>query len=342
MTKYYELDQRCGVDYFDNFDLQEAISRGQRTACEQRTKSVGQMRGGSVGAVIDNEIYGVCHRLAYLRFHGIEKPLPEEIELMTNQGEGNEILWERDLQLGLPEHLYALNQEQFTCEWEIDGIKGSGSPDIVIFDRRTELPVRGLELKNISSASTMKSSHYELKPKTDHLIQAANYSLRMGDQYLNGKPLPYQLVYSSRSIHQVFAMAENAKKAILERPTDVEWRYGKPMSVKPFHRIYNLDWDVDGTLRYWTPGMDRWVNTKLTREAIDKYYRAVSQLIDAKNELGPRPAARHLDGSSSYSPCNYCDFADVCSSKERMSTTEFKDHAQQLVNEMRAKRGLTD
>jgi hypothetical protein len=342
MTKYFELDQRCGVPEFDDLDLQRAVSDGQLAAAAQRTKSVGQMRGGSVGAVIDNEIYGVCHRLAYLRFHGIEKPLPEEIELMTNQGEGNEILWEKDLQLGLPEHLYALNQEQFTCEWEIDGITGSGSPDIVIWDRRTDLPVRGLELKNISSASTMKSSHYELKPKTDHLIQAANYSIRMGDQYLGGKPLPYQLVYSSRSIHQVFAMSEKARKPVINNPVDVEFRYGKPMSVKPFHRIYNLHWDVDGTLRYWTPGMKNWVNTKLTRESIDKYYKAVTTLIDSKNELGPRPVTRHLDGSSSYSPCNYCDFSDVCNAKERQSTAEFRDHATQVATEMRRARGLKD
>lgn len=342
MTKYYELDYKCGIPEFDDLDLQAAVTNGQVRALAERSLSKGQLRGGSVGAIINNEIYGVCHRLAYLRFHGIEKPLPEEIELMTNQGEGNELLWERDLQLGLPEHLYALNQEQFECTWEINGVSGSGSPDIIIMDRRTELPVRGLELKNISSASTMKSAHYEMKPKTDHLIQAANYSIRMGDRYLKGKPLPYQLVYSSRSLHQVFAMAKNAQKAVLDNPVDVEFRYGKAMTVKPFHRIYNLHWNVDGTLRYWTPGMKSWQNTELTRESIDKYYEVVGQLIDKKNELGPRPVAKHLDGKSSYSACNYCDFADVCNSKERMSTQEFRDHAEVVAAELRDKRKIKE
>lgn len=338
MPLYNELDYSCGVAEFDDLDLLSIVSDGQRAALSQRKKSQGQLRGGSVGAIVDNEIYGICHRKAYLRFHGIETPLDEPIELMTSQGEKNEDIWLTDLQQGLPEHLYVMDQTQFDCSWDVSGVPASGSPDIVIWDRNTDLPIRGLELKNISSASTMKSSHYELKPKSDHLIQAANYSLRMGDQYLGGKPLPYQLVYSNRSIHQIFAMSEKARKAILDKPVDVEWRYGKPMSVKPFHRVFNLHWNVDGKLRYWTPGLKNWVSTKITRESINKYYTVVGKLIDEKNELGPRPSSKHVDGSSSYSPCNYCDFSEVCASKERMSTQEFRDHATEFANELYKKR----
>ena len=104
--------------------------------------------------------------------------------------------------------------------------------------------------------------------------------------------------------------------------------------------MYNLDWSPDGTLKYWTPGLKSWVQTELDKESIDKYYDAVGNKIDEKNELGPRPTTKHLDGKSSYSPCNYCDFANVCNSYERMSTSEFKDHATKLTQELWANRGV--
>lgn len=344
MTNYRDLEQKCGVKELDDLDIVKVLTDGQNVQANQRTLSPGIVRGGSAGALIDGQVFGNCHRKSWLRYNGIETPLETTIELMTNQGEKNEDIWLEELRDGLPEHLEVRDQDSVECVWSFPWkvgrkyAKGSGSVDLSIWEKETNTPVRGLELKNLSSVSTVKSVHYELQPKTDHLIQAANYSLRMGDQYLGGKPLPYQLVYSNRSIWHIFAMSEKVKAAVLDKGWDVEWRWGKPMSVKPFHRVYNLDWDVDGTLRYWTPGLESWVSTKITRESIDNYYEVVSSKIDAQNNLGPRPSANHVDGSKSYSPCNYCDFSEICKLNEEMSPQEFKDHATKFANEQWEKR----
>lgn len=343
IKNYRDLDYNCGVKDLDGLDLVAAATEGQRKLASQRKPEPGMVRGGSVGAIINNQIHGICHRKAYLRYHGIEVPLPTEIELMTNQGEKNEEIWFNDLQYGLPEHLYVIDQEQLKVVWNtVFGIDGKMSQDLLIWDRRTDLPFRGLELKNLSSVSTAKSVHYELRPKEDHIIQAANYSLRIGDKYLNGKPLPYQLVYSSRSIWQMYAMGDKAKQAIVEKGWDVDWKWGKPSAILPFHRVYHLDWNLDGTLRYWTPGLRQWVQTQLTRESIDNYYDAVSIKIDKQNHLGPRPTTQHLDGKSAYSPCGYCDWSSICDQFENASVDEFKDQARLYAKQKKEERGLDD
>jgi hypothetical protein len=160
----------------------------------------------------------------------------------------------------------------------------------------------------------------------------------MQDAFKLDKPLPYQLVYSNRSIWHVFAMGEKAKKPILANPVDVEFRWGKPMTAKPFHRVYQIDWTEDGRMQYWTPGYDKPAVTNLTRESIDAYYDVVANKIDEQANLGPRPTTKHLDGSTTYSPCNYCDYSEICNSKENISPTEFLDRAQEMCQEKWAER----
>ena len=128
-------------------------------------------------------------------------------------------------------------------------------------------------------------------------------------------------------------MSEKVRKVILERGWDVDWKFGKPMSVLPFHREYLIDWDIDGRCRYWTAGYKDWVVTNLTRQSIDDYYGVVSAGMDKNNNLGPRPTTKHLDGKSAYSPCGYCDYSPVCAIGDRLTTTEFKDHATKLADE---------
>lgn len=329
VKNYRQLDYNCGIKDFDSLDLVAAATRGQDVLASKRTPTPGVVRGGSVGAIIGDQVHGICHRKAYLRFHGIEVPLPVEIELMTNQGEKNEEIWFNDLQNGLPEHLYVIDQEELKVPWEtVFGVPGGMSQDLLLWDRRTDLPYRLLELKNLSSVSTVKSVHYELRPKEDHIIQAANYSLRVGHHFLNGKPVPTQLVYSNRSIHQMYAMGDKAKAAIVEKGWDVDWKWGKPSAILPFHRVYHLDWNLDGTLRYWTPGLRQWVNTQVSQETIDRYYDVVSIKMDAENNLGPRPTTKHIDGKSAYSPCGYCDWNQICDNYETRSVQEFRDQAQ--------------
>lgn len=348
---YRQLDNSCGVKELDDFDIVACLTKGSEKRQSDRPTSPGQLRGGSTGAIIDNNVHGVCHRKAYLRFMGIETPLKTPVTLMTDQGCMNEVLWLDELRTkgALPAHHYALNQTQFDCTWRTkDGDEGSGSPDIVITKRdptkskskkhiwipEADTMVRGLENKNISSISTAKSAHYELRPNENHIIQAANYSIRMGQAYNGGKPLPYQLVYSSRVIWHFFAMSEKNKKVILDKGWDINWMFGRPMSILPFHRTYTLDWNPDGSLRYWTPGMKQWVTTQVSQESIDKYYEVVSQSIDSERNLGPRPTLKHVDGRSAYSPCSYCDFNSVCDLDEDMAPQEFIDRCKVLAAEL--------
>lgn len=332
--KYWDFD----LPTADSFDLVQCLKTGQNVIANAREAKPGIVRGGSIGAIIEDRVHGTCHRKAHLRYHGIETPLDLEIELMTKQGEKQEEIWMAELAAGLPDPLVAKDQTQFECTWTAgegpNKHHGSGSPDVVIWERDTDYPVLGLELKNLSSASKMKSVHYELRPDQTNLIQAANYSLRMGDLYRNGDPLPYQLVYTSRNIWQVFSLPEKVKKIVVEKGWDVDWKYGKPMSVLPFHRVYHLKWAEDGFLHYWTHGLSAWVPTKLNRDAIDHYYQVVSTQMDRENNLGPRPTTMHLDGSTAYSPCEYCDFKVVCDSYENLSVTEWRDHAKIFADDM--------
>jgi hypothetical protein len=176
---------------FDDFDVVEIVSQARNKMAQDRhaERKFGTVRGGSVGAIINNNVYGVCHRKAYLRYYGIETPLDGPIELMTTQGEKNEELWLEELAAGLPEGYVVKDQNEFPCVWDVgvkafafkkDGtlgkkkvdVTGSGSPDVTIWNKE-DYPVLGLELKNISSFSKTKGAHYELRPNNDHLIQAA-------------------------------------------------------------------------------------------------------------------------------------------------------------------------
>jgi hypothetical protein len=333
------MDYECGDDTLDNIDVLGAITDGRNalSSSKYNDRKIGLIRGGSVGAVVDGKFYGVCHRKAWLRKNGIESPLPLEIEVMTESGIENETIWLRELRASnLARQYEILSQEEFDCHWKtLDGTIGKGSPDVVIFaDPNTKKPMRGLELKQVSSASKATKVHYNLVPDTTNLIQTANYSLRMGDQYNNGVPLSYQLVYSSRVLWHFYNMKDKVKSQILSKGWDIGYNFGRPMTIQPFHRIYNLKWEPDKTLSYWTPGLPQWVNTPLTRESIDNYYMVVSSGIDQENRLGPKPTTKHINGSKSYSPCGYCEFNSICSKQTDISPTEFRDLAKQKTERM--------
>ena len=126
-------------------------------------------------------------------------------------------------------------------------------------------------------------------------------------------------------------MPKNAQESIRKNSWDIEWKYGKPWMAKPFHRIYHLDWQEDGKLRYWTHGYREWIVTDVTRQSIDDFYMVVAHQIDKSNHMGPRPATDNVDGSSSYSPCNYCEFNSTCEQFEHRTPEEFKDAARKVA-----------
>ena len=343
MTKYSDLDNKCGLPEFDDIDIVSLVTKARTAMAKERPTSLGQLRGGSIGAIIDNQVYGVCHRKAYLRFHGIETPLPANIELMTSQGEQQEEIWLNELRYALTHGAKDLgltikDQTEFECTWDTMGTPGSGSPDITFWNK-DDVPVLGLELKNLSKDSTAIAAHYETRPKVEHLIQSANYSLRMGDLYRNGDPLPYQLVYSSRSIWTLpkdnpNGKADKRRTAVLRGGHDINSYFGRPNSISPFHRVFSLKWEVDGTLSYFTAGYKSWKNTKLTRKSIEDYYMVVAEGIEKNNNLGPRPTTKHLDGKSNYSACGFCDYSSVCDIGDRLSTNEFKERCQLVAQKL--------
>lgn len=334
--KYTDLDRQVGIPKFDEFDIIGDMWLARKSMASERhaERVPGTVRGGSIGAIIDGTTHGVCHRKAYLRFNGIETPLDGPIDLMVAQGEKNEDIFLEELRHKYKDTEFTVkDQTEFECLWELPGdIKGSGSPDICIWDK--DKPVIGIENKNIGSISKVKSTHYELKPDPTHVIQAANYSLRMGDMYCGGEPLPYRLIYSNRNMYHFFAMSEAVKKIILQRGWDINYSFGRPMTIGCFHREYLLDWDIDGRLRYWTAGYKDWVVTHITRESIDLYYTVVAKKMDTNNTLGPKPAIKHIDGSKHYSQCSYCDFKNICADGDRLTPQEFKDRGQILAAEM--------
>jgi hypothetical protein len=57
------------------------------------------------------------------------------------------------------------------------------------------------------------------------------------------------------------------------------------------------------------------VTTSVSKENIQRYYEHVGSLA-ATQTLGPRPSKLSVDGSSSYSPCDYCELKVMCDAYE--------------------------
>lgn len=302
---------------------------------EKEKSRINTIRGGSAGAVIEGEVLGECVRRAHLRYHGIDTPLDETIELMTRQGEQNEEIFLKELKAA---GVKVMTQDAVGLQLEMFGTTFIGSPDIALVLGEDGKPTIGIENKNISGISKAKTVHYELKPDTKHMIQAATYSYRIG-QMLGSGPLPYQLIYSSRVLWQAYSLSKVAKAAVEKNPIDVDVKWGKIQSIRPFHRVYYLDWTDDGRLCYYTDGYKDWVTTELKGEHLDKHAEVVAVLLEQTQDLGPRPSLRNLDGSKGYSPCNYCPFSDVCDEYED-NYLEWKDHAKLLADALHSKRAI--
>lgn len=291
---------------------------------KKEASRINTIRGGSAGAIIDGQIHGECVRRAHLRYEGIDTPLDEEIELMTRQGEQNEDIFIKELKASGAK---ILTQDDVGLQLDLFGTKFIGSPDIALVLGDDNIPSLGIENKNISGISKAKGTHFELKPDAKHMIQAATYSYRLG-QLLGIPHLPYQLIYSSRVIWQAYSLSKVAKAAVEANPIDVEYKWGKLHSIKPFHRVYYLDWTGGDRLKYTTHGYKDWVVTNVTKESINHHADVVANKIKETRLLGPRPTTEHIDGSRAYSPCNYCPFQVVCDEHEDGSYEEWIDHAQ--------------
>jgi hypothetical protein len=302
-------------------EILKALTAGH--AAKQREHAVKeQLRlgtlsgGGSAGAVLaDGTFVGKCARLAMLRAEGVSAEHGEDSLSMFEGGAANEVIvadlltrgglsLKRDVELE-----YSLS----------DGRKVSSHLDFVVYNA-DGTPSYVIETKSVCSIWTAKGTHYELSPKSDHLIQLGHYISQLGT--------PGVLLYSSRVDWHLSTAPRWLQSKFEVGAYDVEFKDdGTPLKIRPFERSYDVWFDDSGFLFYMTAGLDKPVRTKLTKAAITKYYATVSAALKART-LPSRPTDKHVDGSKAYLPCTYCPLAATCDSQEAAGKFDvWKDYA---------------
>ena len=219
-----------------------------------------------------------------------------------------------------------LREEELGLEWDINGVKASGRPDIVLKAESGE--ELGLELKMVASVWTARNVLLENKPKMNHLIQAANYSYRMDipfqlwyTSYVNltgpdfitrivpkrGEPGSEHIEYSlghlvdkQRGTGKIFKKIHVYNQDWNQTNEYLKTKYGVThynfKHIKPFQVGYELLWKNDQLL--WRKiGNVEWVSTPITKKGIDQYYEIVSTAGIVKR-LPPRPIAIDAYGKS--------------------------------------------
>jgi YD repeat-containing protein len=298
--------------------FQAGITKLAKEHQEKEKDKVGILRAGNTGILMpDGAPVGKCTRLTYLRYKGIEvEEHSQSTHLMFASGFSNEDHWVDVLTSSYPHKI--LKEEEVPISWTTaSGVLVTGRPDLVLLDSQ-EKPLLGIELKQASSLWTVRDMLNQ-KPKTMHLMQAAHYSWKLG--------VPFELWYTSRA-H--FAVTSKESWMLKQFPKQGQFgsqfcEYnpkGEIKKVLPFMQGYELAWDERGQLKARAipqPGQQEqpWVFTIITQKGIENYYEKVATM-EAKNELGKRPANLEADGSkSSFSICNYCPVQNVCDNWEK-------------------------
>jgi hypothetical protein len=298
----------------------EALSAGhaakQREHADKEQARLGTLSGGgSAGAVLtDGTFVGKCPRLAMLRAEGVSETHGEDSLSMFEGGAANEVIIADLLERG------GLSlKRDVELEYALpDGRKVSSHLDFVVYDA-DGLPSYVIETKSVCSFWTARGVHYELSPKSDHLIQLGHYISQLGT--------PGVLLYSSRVDWHLSTAPRWLTSKFEPGAYDVEFKEdGTPLKVRPFDRSYDVWFDATGTLHYMTSGLAKPVKTKLTKASITTYYAAVSRALRDRT-LPPRPTDKHVDGSKSYLPCSYCPLAATCAAHEDKDYATWKDYA---------------
>jgi hypothetical protein len=359
--------------------IKEVFDRGLQKLvakhAETESTKVGTLRAGNTGLLLgDGRVVGKCARLTYLRMKGIEVEEPDASrELMFAGGRGNEDLWIDVLKEGWDGPI--LREEQIAISWQTtSGITVTGRPDIVLCappaaEGQTlgkTVPVKGIELKLVSSLWTARDVGILLKPKMLHLLQAAHYSWQLG--------VPFELWYTSRADFAVMGWAANnfprvgepgsqrceyglyekgpyelnpktgrkqmkkfrVSREVYDRLPE-EKRVSDIIKVLPFAQGYELLWNSKDQLQY-RPVMDDgsfgpWTFTVITKKGIEEYYQLVAA-IDSTQVLPARPVNLDADGQKgSYDPCNYCPLgkAGTCDRAEKQGLKAWTEEAKKLL-----------
>lgn len=307
----------------------DAVKAGHAAKAEEHALAEvakrGSFRGGSVGLLTeDGDLYGKCPRVAYLRSIGLEEPVDDNTREAFEAGYANETICLDLLGRGLARQhpdLEVVTGETIATSYKLpDGTTVSCRPDAMVRVRETGAPVAGYEFKLAVSMWTAVAVHFDRRPRSDHLTQAAHYSLQHGN-------VPFVLWYSCRSEFHLSTAPKWLTSKFPPGVYDVEYKDDgvTPLKIRPFNRMYDLTWTPDGRLQYWTDGLDTPVPTEITADSIERYYQRVAEIRDTL-QLGPRPGDRAVDGSKSYLPCTYCDLKPTCDAHEKNGAV-WLDHA---------------
>lgn len=312
---------------------------------EEKLK-VGTLRAGNTGVLTPTgKVAGTCHRKTFLRYKGIELE-PEDIsrKLMFDAGNGNEDLWVNVLEAAQEPGLVLRREEELGLEWNLpSGQKVSGRPDIVLgkmgnfsnsdgTDAWT--PVRGIELKLVSSLWTARDVLLKGKPKTIHLMQAGHYAWKLG--------VPFEIWYSNRT---TFAITDYSQDRFFARknfpkpgePLSEYCKYnekGQILSVEPFIVGYEVRWNNKGQLVYSQVGSEKVVHTFITQQGIEDYYSLVARM-EKEDYLGPRPENLDADGEpAGYDLCDsrYCPLASTCDNHEKKGLANWLEQVKKVVD----------
>ena len=290
---------------------------------------LGAYRVGSSGVLAMGKVVGGCIRLAHLRSLGVEADSAEESrEHMFAAGRSNEDIWKALLLASEEPGLSVLREEEFPVTHRLpNGKMLLGRPDIVLL--QNGVPARLLELKLASSMYTALDVYVLGKPKLDHVIQAAHYSLRLG--------LPIELWYASRAD---FHLVDRAKEKVPPGLPGVVYGWDqKAMKLSPFLVGYVLRTKENGQVTYQRIGLNpdgsepQEVSTIVSTQGLDQFFDQLSRLGET-DELPAMPSKVDLlGGEASWRKCDYCSLKPLCLSQKKGSVKDWVEAARKFLSE---------
>lgn len=285
-------------------------------------------RAGNQGVGIDTDrgftSAGACHRVAAARYLGAPKPDREgdvrEPHLMFQAGHLNEEGWKQDLRSWILERGGSILQESDTpITFDIDGVVGTGRPDMVLVDPAGK-PAMLYEFKQLASLGSCLEIAFH-GPKLDNMAQAARYQVELSRQA--GYEVPLEIWYTNRVIQTIATTwGWVAKLLPSSKSPFIEYSPKKQEPTKvPYGRFgFQLRWHndvlhwrrIDKVRRggQWTPV------TLVTRSGLDDFWRLVRDVTDGVS-LGERIKSLAWDGGGTFSACDYCGFRATCDAADQ-------------------------
>lgn len=310
--------------------LLDARLREREGHASQESGKLGTLRAGSTGMMdASGNVAGHCHRKSHLRSLGIELEQPSNDKLiMFELGIANEDVIVNQLRSILGSDYTILREEEIPIQWMTrNGTRVSGRPDIVICtgDSLGSMnPVLGLELKSVNSLWVARDVVFSGTPKTANLIQSAHYMWKLN--------IPYKLIYKNYGqlgqgmagnewIIKQFPRPGEPGSEFIEYSSKESKKTGQTVHtikhIKQFEIVYDLQFDKHGRLQYKLEAADKWVNTVIVRDDIERYFEYVSGMGGENPDLGPRPLTINPQGEKlNWTDCSYCPLQKTCDQYE--------------------------